>query len=301
MALVDKLTADYLASTAPDPTQASLDAVLGKMSRVQVIDGGMVGDKALGTAVLMEASDHPSLDRLRAALAIVEDPDTFGHCMCLGGPTLRLYAGDDPLATIGIHHGVAIRWNAWKHDAHLWDSGALRFWLAERGVPGPQQEFEDAQRRAAEQERAAMTWLEAMPACLKPFWQEMQGFEVNLAALSQALSDAYPAQAERIRSLFHWFGSGAGPWSGFPMYEGVAEKLLLQYPTQALVAALQGSSLTRSQMEGAARLFAGWDFSRQRRRDRLLLPEALRQRLLEHALSGRIQDNVERAQRAFQG
>jgi hypothetical protein len=295
MALVDKLTQEYMESTAPDPSQATLGAMLGNVTLVRVIDGGMVGDKPMGTAVLLEVSDPSSIASLRDTLAIIEDPDTFGHCMCLGNPTLQLYAGQDVVATIGMHHGVAVRWSAWKHDAHLRDGRGLREWLADRGVLGPRKEYEDAERRAAESVRFASAWVDGMPPCLRPYWENMQGFEVDLAPMRQALQDAYATQAERILALFAWFGSGAGPWSGYPMYEGVTEDLLFDYPTSALVSALSTRTLTQAELEGGARFFAGWDFSQKRRQDRSLLSSRLRNQLLEHALTSKIQDNIDRA------
>jgi hypothetical protein len=301
MALVDRKTLEYLHTMAPAPSQASLDTMLTGVTNVRVIDGGMDGDVPLGTTVLLEESDPASVAAFRTALAIVEDPKMFGHCMCLGRPTVQLLAGDVVLATIGIHHGVGIRWAAWKYDAQLKDGQALRTWLALRGVPGPQQEYEESQRRAAEWEKAAAAWFEAMPPCLRPFWEMMQGFSVDLTPLREALASACPEQSERALALFQWFGSGAGPWSGFPMYEGVAENLLLEYPTSVLVAALDGAMLSRSHLEGAARYFAGWDFRRQKRKDRALLPAGLKQRLLEHALTSKDRGNIDRARRAFEG
>src|SRR5262245_55003523 len=73
---------------------------------------------------------------------------------------------------------------------------------------------------------------------------------------SQAALDAHV--------LFGWFGSGQGPWSGFPMYEQVAEQLLLDFPTDALVEALTQHQITPTQLEGAARYFAGWGFRKHK-------------------------------------
>src|SRR4051794_10972014 len=109
--VMDRATADYLASTAPDPTQRSIDALLGRVTRVRVVPVGnfMVGGER---RTLLDTSDPESLADFRGCFAIVEDPETFGHCMCLGDPHLELYAGEGLAATIGYHHGFAIRWDA---------------------------------------------------------------------------------------------------------------------------------------------------------------------------------------------
>lgn len=116
-AVVDQATADYLASRAPDPTQQSIDALLKRVTRVRVVPVGNRRQGATEGGALLDTSAPASLAALRDCFAIVKDPEAFGHCMCFGNPHIELYAGDELAATIGYHHGVAIRWDAWKHDA----------------------------------------------------------------------------------------------------------------------------------------------------------------------------------------
>jgi hypothetical protein len=102
-------------------------------------------------------------------------------------------------------------------------------------------------------------------------------------------------------SLFGWLGSGVGSWSGFPVYETLAERLLLGEPTGQLVAALTQASaaLTDAELEGAARYFCGWEFCQGKPDDAALLPRELRQRLLAHALRSTDGDKIERARAAL--
>src|SRR5262245_34806596 len=116
---MDRATADYLASRPPDPTQQSIDALLNRVTRVRVVPVGNYRQAATELRTLLDTSDPASLVSFRNCFLIVEDPETFGHCMCFGDPHLELFAGDQLAATIGYHHGVAIRWDAWKHDAWL--------------------------------------------------------------------------------------------------------------------------------------------------------------------------------------
>jgi hypothetical protein len=99
--------------------------------------------------------------------------------------------------------------------------------------------------------------------------------------------------------LLNWFGSGEGPWSGFPSYESTAEELLLLHKTDAILQAIRNTKLTEEQVEGTARLFGGWDFSKQRPNDLSLLPQDLKKRLLEHSLKSGDEDKKDRATRAF--
>jgi hypothetical protein len=107
-----------------------------------------------------------------------------------------------------------------------------------------------------------------------------------------------PHQDERIRALLGWFGSGAGPWSGFPGYEQAAERLLLEYSTASLVEAAASAPLSSAQWEGAARIFASWAFSK-RPHGLDELPAGLKNILWSHMRGTQDEDKLDRASRAF--
>jgi hypothetical protein len=138
-----------------------------------------------------------------------------------------------------------------------------------------------------------------MPVCLHPFWRQMQGFTVDLEPLRQALHSSYPDRANCAGALLAWFGSGRGPWSGFPMYEQVAEQLLLDFPTAVLIDVLTHQPSTPAQLEGAARYFAGGAFRKHRPSDMQQISIDLKQRLLTHSLASSDSDKLQRAQKAF--
>ncbi len=134
--VMDRDAFDYTYGDAdgPDPAQRDLDALLPKVTRVCVLEGAMLRGRAMSGSVLADLSDTTAIQDLASCLRIVEDPQTFGHCHCLGGPTLELYAGLELVATIGLQHGKAIRWKQWVHDAQLQDSVRLTRWLQDHGV-----------------------------------------------------------------------------------------------------------------------------------------------------------------------
>jgi serine/threonine-protein kinase len=134
--VMDRDAFDYTYGDAdgPDPAQRDLDALLPRVTRVCVLEGAMFRGRAMGGPILIDTRDADALRKLASCLQIVEDPQTFGHCSCLGGPTMELYAGPEHLATIGLQHGRAIRWKQWYHDAQLQDGGHLSRWLHEQGV-----------------------------------------------------------------------------------------------------------------------------------------------------------------------
>jgi hypothetical protein len=81
--------------------------------------------------------------------------------------------------------------------------------------------------------------------------------------------------------------------------ETAAEELLLGSPTARIVEAIQCSSTTPAQIEGAARLFAGWEFQQQRAVDLKMIPDALKELLWNHIKDTHNADKLGRAKRAF--
>jgi tetratricopeptide (TPR) repeat protein len=134
--VMDREMFEYLYgdSDAPDPSQRDLDQMLATITRVRVVSSGVSRGKAMGTEVVIDRADAGALAALRKSLRIVEDPRTFSHCGCLGGPTLELFAGEQLAATIGLQHGHAIRWSNWKHDARLREGKLLSAWLTDNGL-----------------------------------------------------------------------------------------------------------------------------------------------------------------------
>jgi tetratricopeptide (TPR) repeat protein len=134
--VMDQDAFDYTYGDAdgPDPAQRDLDTLLPRVTRVCVLEGAMLRGRAMGGPVMIDTRDTEAMRELAACLQIVEDPRTFGHCNCLGGPTMELYAGPELIATIGVQHGRAIRWKQWYHDAQLRAGDRLTRWLHDQGI-----------------------------------------------------------------------------------------------------------------------------------------------------------------------
>src|SRR5437899_3807105 len=140
--MMDTDAFDYTYGDAegPDPAQRDLDALLTRATRICVLEGPMFQGRAVGGQILLDLRGANALRDLASCLQIVEDPRTFNHCQCLGGPTMELYAGLEHIATIGLQHGKAIRWKQWYHDAQLQDGDRLTRWMIDRGVDPAQLE-----------------------------------------------------------------------------------------------------------------------------------------------------------------
>ena len=73
---------------------------------------------------------------------------------------------------------------------------------------------------------------------------------------------------------------------------------MVEMPLDVLLTAA-GDAADDRVTEGAARLFAGWEFRRQRQDDWAALPAELKRRLLDHAERSAYEDNRVRARAAF--
>jgi hypothetical protein len=122
--MMDRMAYEYMygESKKPDPSQKALDGLLAKAARVKVWAGGMMRDKPTSDDLLADVTEPALLESFRRAFRISEDSETFGHCMCLGQPTLELFdEAGQAVGTLGMQHGQAVRWDFWKHDAPLRD------------------------------------------------------------------------------------------------------------------------------------------------------------------------------------
>ena len=250
----------YMESVAPQPTQASLDEMLGNVARVRVYAGGMNWDEPMEPTVLADITDAGEIHGLKAALRIVDG--SGGHCMCDGDPTLELLGGDGRrLAVLGLHHGVSVRWSAWKDDARFAEQNGMDvlMWLEAAGVAYPMDEFMQEIIERDRDERAWNTWLGAMPQVLRDLpdatWRKVHE-KGDLFPLLAALAKAYPDAKARALALFAWHAHGGLAWSGYPTYENISAALLAQFPEKDLVAFVEGADRDWAQLCGAARFFA---------------------------------------------
>ncbi len=255
-------------------------------------------------AVLYRSQSRQDVLSLSAALLVTEPKRAF-HCMCDGSPAIHVSKAQREILSITIHHGTAIRASIWQSDAPLSDSEPLLRWFDSRGIPGPRREVEEEKARYEADKRALDRWLAAIPGPLSEekealFPSDRQPSDAaSSAKLRSMLARGEPSPVRQVRLLFRWYGSGAGPWSGFPAYEQVPENLLLTYPTVTLVSAAEATDLSEQEVEGAARLFGGWAFWKARPEDVAALPAPLKARLLRHSLRSDDDDKRARAEHAF--
>lgn len=273
----------------------NLTAIIGDADRVVVTESPMKDSK-----MLFESRERKDLDALSTALVVVK-PDEWFHCMCIGTPAIYLYKNDKLLAQISNHHGQSVRCSLWSSDAAILDTDKWLKWFDDRKIDEPRKEVEQMRESQKQRERDWKRWISSMPKALEPIWKDSLGQlgDVNTAPLTKALRESIPKNEDQILALLRWFGSGAGPWSGFPSYESAAEVLLLEYQIAEIVSAIENKDLSPEQLEGAARLFGGWDFSQKHSKGVEQVPADIKRSLWNHVKDTKDEDKLGRATRAF--
>ena len=272
-----------------------LTALIGDADRVVVTESPLQDAKKL-----FESRERKDLDALSKALVVIK-PDEWFHCMCIGTPAIYLYKNDKLLAHISNHHGQSVRCSLWGSDAPISDTEKWLKWFDDRKIDGPRKEVEEMRESQKQGERDWKRWIAAMPKALEPIWEDSLGQfgDVNTAPLVKALRESIPKKEDQILALLRWFGSGAGPWSGCPSYESAAEELLLGYSIAEIVTAIENKELSAEQIEGAARLFGGWDFSQKHPKGLEQVPADIKRSLWNHVKDTKDTDKLGRATRAF--
>jgi hypothetical protein len=248
--------------------------------------------------ILYETASLRDLAALAGALRIEPASDERWYCMCIGTLVFEFEA-PSPKRSITLHHGVSLRWEGSEGNVALVDPDAVMAWLSARGMGFVREEYDEGRRRSDEDAALARRWRAALPASLVPFFDASGDESGDGGPKPEAAIEAeLPDPVERARVLLDLFGSGAGPWSGYPAYETLPAQLLLDLPLEVLLAAI-GDAPDERRREGAARLFSSWDFHQRREPELAKLPEALRRRLLAHAESSADEDKRDRARAAL--
>jgi len=250
--------------------------------------------------VLFESTDQHDLEELGESIQI-SPPSEWFHCMCDGTPAVFLYRDTEMVGVITNHHGQSIRTSIWESDALLANSEAWLSWFTSRKINEPRSEFDEMLARREESKKTYENWQSAMPLGIKPVWEDAQrGFgDAEIEPLRKALKSSIPETNDQILALLEWYGSGAGPWSGFPSYESVAEELLLGYEINKIVSVVNLNDFTFAQMEGAARFFGGWTFSMRHPSGLEKVPTEIKSALWNHVKDTEDEDKLGRARRAF--
>jgi len=265
--------------------------------------------------ILYSSLNRKDISELKQSL-IVEPPTEWFRCACMPMLEIELSRRGKEIRVISVFDELTIEFSGWSGDARISNREKLLRWFDARGITGPRRVAKAEAARERADAVAAERWLAGMPHDIRPLWRDIlqnplwwqlttEAVKSSAKTLEPVLAKEYPDVNQRIRSLFSWFGSGAGQWSGFYASEEVPSTMLLEYSGAQLVNALQGEPLTDAEAEGAVRFFVGYTPGALFRppEDRTLiaqLPDELKETLLAHLAKTGGQENLELARKAFQ-
>lgn len=187
-----------------------LQDLAARSDRLVLRTGGTCHRDPKDDRILFETRDRDAIRLVLASLAI-DEAASGGACMCCGSPSLEFHAGGAELATLGLHHGIGLRWSGadapWPGDAQLTGAGSdsLCAWLAEHGDDGPLREWRQMKLRQQSEVR------------MLGYYQDILG-EARLARLRQArgkpevltlLAESQP----RAATLLRLYGCGTREWN----------------------------------------------------------------------------------------
>lgn len=268
--IVDELTVKTFTSTAPNPTQESLNKILDQVDRIKVLGCGMYIDKAQDEKkVLIDTASAADITSFKLCMQISEDPKSFNHCMCLGYPTIALLCKDKLIALIGCQHGRAIRWSQWHWDAALKEPKRLAVWFADKGFPGQLKEVLEAEKAAAPYIHAWETWRAECPPCLalkdRSEADHLAQFGTDglrtaqpgpapkeLIPCTSAISKNYTTHKEAIWALLKWAGHDTVLEDNSYPYERLPDRLLDTYSLAEIVEVI-GKTDDPAVLDGAIR------------------------------------------------
>lgn len=284
------------------PTTSELRGLIAESDSMVIKEFRAVSN-ASAMAVVYRSDNPEDLKTFSASLHLKKhSPFLSFRCMCDGTPVIYFYSGTNTTVHLSNHHGKSIRCSLWSSDVEIADNDAWAQWFEDRGISSVREELEDARVRAKLIKREREKWENAMPDGLKRTWRKTVSYSQgtkNVDPLIKTLEKLIPNRTQRILVLLEWYGSGEGPWSGYPFYEGTVGEMLLKYETKDVVEAIQSAELSPAQIEGGARLFGGGAFSRKHPNGLNEIPNEMKEMFWEHVRSTDDEDKLGRARRAF--
>ncbi len=291
-------------SGGPEPRQHDLDAMFERAGVARIFACGVADGAPVGGPLLREIGEN-DLPKLREALAIREGGPGF-RCMCRGDMAIellsrgkRLLLGRSTIGAIGLHHGVSVRLDAWGSDAELVDGRAFFVFLAEHGLPELLAQYDAARVAQQEAEARDRAWRARAPEEIADRLAELEGMwrapEVA-REVSRRVVEARGIEGA-IATLLAWYGAGEGPWSGYPVREGIPEQLLESIGVDAVIDAIANGRVPPD--VGAARFVAMHARNRAEQRTVHRIPSTVQASLRASADVTNDRDNVGRLRHAL--
>jgi hypothetical protein len=267
--LMDQITYEYLTSEKNNPTQASLDEILYKTTKITI--SMPHHDEEQRRLYYKKAFEYNNPEEVRELTSFfrVDEEKIAGHLMSIPDMYFEFYNDDDLLANIAYISCCWIRWDMnWKGDGILEDSMPLMKWLDSKGITEPLEYYYESVERGKKDKAIQEHWEKGMPEYIIKHWNRMEKI-VNcdfldyshLKKLLKELKAHYKDDQKLILALFNWFGHGSGLWSGHPSTESIPHDMLIQFPMDLLVNIALENDLNEWQLKGAAHFFGQREYN----------------------------------------
>jgi hypothetical protein len=218
----------------PLPSNEGLRSLFKETDRIVIKSDGVYNETAISDNIVLTITAPMEVTELASLLEIDQKFGSF-YCMCAGSYAIELFTGDKLITTIGLHHGVSIRYHYWRSDAYLSRQEALLQFLNARGLPAPLKEWLADRERGTASGIARSNWLMLAPSCFKAYVDTMGLSDEDITRLETALNTEIPDSARQITQLLHLFGKSKAPWSGYPVYEEIPMILLDRMPLATVI------------------------------------------------------------------
>ncbi len=206
--------------------------------------------------ILHQTTDREAITLL-AAMIDIDEENSGQHCMCCGECVLEFRASGELIASLGMHHGVSLRWSGaddpWPGDARMTAaaSDALCAWLATHGADGPLLQLREARAQEAAAERMLAFYRDILGAALDDLARTDKPDQAKAI-----LAKLWPEAGERTLGLLRLYGCGNRDWSGVFGLDQLAEEGET-LPAAAVATVAQRALALPDSSDGLAR----WCFS----------------------------------------
>eukprot|EP00980_Cylindrotheca_fusiformis_P012942 scaffold3236_cov66-Cylindrotheca_fusiformis.AAC.8 len=250
----------------------------GKMdraARIVVRDMSSAGS----STILYESNDPADISAFQETLnSCLEEPLFSSARPCLDSPVVFIYDDDDvELLRIANQRGLkSIQCSCHNTDLPLIQREKWLQWFEDRSINGPKVEVERMELQQQTRAQAYSKWMAAMPRYLRRAWKKYENtlsFDGRCpAGLRRILHKQLngKTEEEKIADLLIWYGSTGSEPKGHPIYERVAESLLLDFHAKAIVETLSNSKKNTASVKadqrlchGAIKLFSGAAFQKK--------------------------------------
>jgi hypothetical protein len=193
------------------------------------------------------------------------DPEPFitTRCMCGGSMIINFYKNNDRMSWISNIHGKSIRTSLGDSDIKIKNIPKWSKWFENHGIDTIKNEIEESRIASNKNSQDKERWVSAMPSGFLKFWEQAVDYNMgteNIPVLAARIQELLPQKNKQILALLKLYGSGDGPWSGYPSYEGAIGELLIKYNMKEIQRAIDSTTLDKAQLEGFSRLICSYSF-----------------------------------------